>query len=115
MTLREKQALFAFHVAGLIRRIFESGKSCTFGETYRFPHQAAANAVSGIGIKNSLHCDRLAIDLNLFDSAGKYLTSTEAHREFGEWWERQHPLARWGGRFAKPDGNHYSFEHQGRK
>jgi len=41
------------------------------------------------------------------------LGDTEAHRELGEWWEKQHPQARWGGRFK--DGNHYSFEHEGVK
>ena len=40
-----------------------------------------------------------------------YLSDTESHREFGEWWEKQHPLCRWGGRFN--DGGHYSFAWNG--
>ena len=55
---------------------------------------------------------RLAIDLNLFRD-GAFLQSSEDHRALGEWWEKQHPLARWGGRFM--DGNHYSLEHGGVK
>jgi hypothetical protein len=61
-------------------------------------------AKQGKGIKNSLHLKRLAIDLNLFKD-GAYLSDTESHRPFGEWWEAQDPLNRWGGRFK--DGNHY--------
>ena len=111
MTLSEKQALFAHHVARLIFEAFDRGYTVTFGEAWRHPHTAEINAREGRGIANSLHSDRLAIDLNLFKD-GKYLTSTEDHRELGEWWEEQHPFARWGGRFN--DGNHYSFEHGGR-
>jgi hypothetical protein len=48
---------------------------------------------------------RLAIDLNLFDSDGTYLTDTEDHRRLGEWWEAQGGI--WGGRFN--DGNHYEW------
>jgi hypothetical protein len=36
------------------------------------------------------------------------LRQTSDHQRLGEWWEKQHPLARWGGRWG--DGNHYSFE-----
>lgn len=112
MTLREKQSLFVRLVAELIRHATESGYDLTFGEAWRTPEQAALNAKSGKGISNSLHIDRLAIDLNLFQG-GTYLTGTEAHRFLGEWWEKQHELCRWGGKFN--DGNHYSLEHNGRK
>lgn len=112
MTLREKQSLFARHVARLIDRAFELGFEVTFGETWRSPAQARLNAQRGMGIARSLHGDRLAIDLNLFRD-GKYLTESEDHRPLGEWWEQQHDLARWGGAFG--DGNHYSFLHEGRK
>ena len=111
MTLRQKQSIFARHVACLILQAEHLGYEVTFAEAYRTPEQAAANARRGTGIKNSLHTQRLAIDLNLFRD-GKYLSSTEAHRPLGEWWEKQHELARWGGRFR--DGNHYSFTHGGR-
>lgn len=111
MTLRQKQSLFALHVAHLILRAQEIGFEVTFGETYRSPEEAARLAALGKGISASLHTQRLAIDLNLFDH-GVYLSSTEAHRPLGEWWEKQHELARWGGRFK--DGNHYSFAHGGR-
>jgi len=113
MTLRQKQSLFARHVALLILQAEKMGYEVTFGEAWRTPEQAARNAASGSGIANSLHTERLAIDLNLFKN-GHWLSSTEAHRPLGEWWEKQHSLARWGGRFTRPDGNHYSFTHGGR-
>ena len=62
---------------------------------------------------NSCHYCRLAADVNLFID-GVYQTTTEAHRPYGEYWERMHPAARWGGHFPNPDGNHYSFAYQGR-
>lgn len=63
-----------------------------------------------VGHKRSCHKFKLAGDLDLFKDR-KYLTKTEDHRELGEFWEKLHPLCRWGGRFG--DGNHYSIEHGG--
>lgn len=62
---------------------------------------------------NSCHYIRLAADLNLFVD-GIYRKDTEAYREMGEKWKTFDPLARWGGDFPKPDGNHFSFAWQGR-
>ena len=64
------------------------------------------------GNKYSAHKLKLAIDLNLMlDNA--LVTTTQGHKQLGEWWERQHALTCWGGRFE--DGNHYSITHQGVK
>jgi len=112
MTLRQKQSEFVRAVAKLIEKADELGYELTFGEAWRSPEEAARLASLGKGIANSLHISRLAIDVNLFRN-GRYLSSTESHRELGEWWETVHPLARWGGRFG--DGNHYSFTHNGRQ
>jgi hypothetical protein len=112
MTLREKQSLHVRLVAKLIEFAVANGYELTWGETWRTPEQAALNASKGIGIRKSLHVDRLAVDFNLFRD-GRLLTRTEDHRLLGEYWESLHPLARWGGRFK--DGNHYSIEHEGRK
>lgn len=107
MTLRQRQSLFVSLVAGLILKAEGMGYQLTFGEAYRSPEEAARLASIGAGIKNSLHTKRLAIDLNLFKD-GVYLSSTEAHRPLGEWWEEQNPGCRWGGSFkGRPDGNHY--------
>lgn len=96
----------------------QSGYEYTYGETYRSPVEARRlyNLYkSGKGPRatlNSLHIKKLAIDLNLFKD-GNYLRTTEAHKMFGEWWERQHPNCNWGGRYG--DGNHYEFLEHPRK
>lgn len=114
VNLSYKQRIFTRNVGRLIEWAYANGYELTFGETYRTPEQAAANAVAGIGIANTLHSVRLAIDLNLFKDA-QYLSSSEAHRPLGEYWKSLHPLNRWGGDFTKPDGGHYSMAHAGRQ
>jgi len=111
VTLRERQSLFAQLVARLLIHADELGYDVTLGEAWRSEAEAKRLAATRAGIARSLHCDRLAIDLNLF-RAGVWLTTTEDHHVLGEWWEQQHPDCRWGGRFQ--DGNHYSLAYQGR-
>lgn len=113
MTLSQKQQLFAQLLGEFIVWIFQQpGYAVTFGEVLRTQAQATANAASGAGIKNSLHLQRLAADLNFF-LAGVYQTDSAAYLPLGVKWESMHPLARWGGRFSRPDGNHFSLEHEG--
>lgn len=112
MTLRDQQSLFVKLLPRLIDYAYEQGYELTLGEAWRTPEQARLNADAGKGISNSLHIDRLAIDLNLF-VAGAFVSGSAAHKPLGEFWEKLHPLCRWGGRFN--DGNHYSLEWQGRK
>ena len=109
-SLRKKQTRFAGMVAELIRHCHAFGYEVTLGEAWRSDEEARRLAKSGKGIARSLHCDRLAIDINLF-WAGEFLQDTESHRPIGEWWESIGGA--WGGRFG--DGNHYSLEHGGRK
>ena len=113
MTLGAKQRRFTECVGRLILWAYENGYELTFGDAYRSPEQAAANAKAGTGIANSLHTQRLAVDFNLFVD-GAYQTTTEAHRPLGDYWKSLDQDARWGGDFTKPDGNHYSFAHEGR-
>jgi len=110
VTLGDRQRKFTRMVALLIQYAYERGYELTFGEAWRTPEQAQRNAEAGTGIANSLHCDRLAVDFNLFKD-GEYLTQTEDHRELGEFWESIGGA--WGGRFN--DGNHYSLAYRGRK
>ena len=116
MTLGQKQRLFAVAAAELILEIKRRGWECSLGQALRTPEDAAANAAAGSGISNSLHLIKLAIDLNLF-IGGAYQTQSEAYLPLGEWWEA-HSTAEleyaWGGRFkTRPDGNHFSFAHNG--
>lgn len=82
MKLSEKQQLFAVMIADLIHWAQEHGYRLTFGEAYRTPEQAALNAKSGKGIRNSLHTLRLAVDFNLFIN-GEYQADTDAYRPLG--------------------------------
>lgn len=115
MTLREKQSIFAALVPRLIDHAIILGFQVTGGEWYRSPEEALRLSKLGKGISSSLHTLKLAIDINLFRD-GIYLSTTEAHRPLGEWWELQSTgiyTCAWGGRFN--DGNHYSIEHGGKK
>lgn len=112
MTLSEKQALFTVMIGQLILFADQHGLRLTFGEAYRTPEQAALNVKKGSGIKNSLHTQRLAVDFNLFIN-GEYKTDSHDYLPLGEYWESLGGT--WGGRFSKPDGNHFSLEHNGVK
>ena len=115
MTLGQKQRIFARLVGKLIRRAYSDGFELSLGEAHRPRWVAEENERKGKGSANSLHVQKLAIDLNLFRD-GVYQRSTAAHRPLGEWWETQSGggvVCCWGGRFG--DGNHYSLAHLGRK
>jgi hypothetical protein len=109
MTLGEAQREFTRQVGRLIAFAYENGYALTFGDAYRDPRVQ-------YGHPQSTHRQRLAVDLNLFqlvNGVWLYRMDTESHRPLGEWWEKQHELARWGGRFKPADGNHYSFTWNG--
>jgi hypothetical protein len=105
--LSEQQFQFAKNVARLLNFIFEKKYYCTLGEAYRTKEQAEIYAKEGKGIINSLHCKKLAIDLNIFNPQGEFLTEVEDYQEFGKYWENLHPKNRWGGRFSRPDADHF--------
>lgn len=114
-TLRQKQSRFVRAVVQLLNRAHEMGYDVTFGECWRPTEMAELYAKQGKGTLNSLHTKRLAIDLNLF-RGGVYLDLTEHHRKLGEFWKKLGPDHCWGGDFKpRPDGNHYSITHDGRK
>ena len=117
--LGEQQRFFMRQLPRLIDKAHELGFEATLGDGFRDErsHGKLGERIA-YGEAYSCHKVRLAIDLNLFkdlDSDGKldYLAKTEFHRPLGEWWEAQHPLNCWGGRFQ--DGNHYSMTYKGMK
>jgi len=112
LTLREKRVLFTGLVARLIDKAFRLGFEAAGNEWLRSAAVAKANAEAGVGIADSLHIDGLALDLILYKD-GEWLKKTESYLGLGEWWEQQHELCRWGGRFG--DGNHFSLAHRGRR
>lgn len=92
--------------------IHDHGYEVVGGQLQRTQAEADANAAAGTGIVKSLHIKCLAIDLMLFID-GVYKKETNDYRELGEKWESMHELCRWGGRFSRPDGGHFSLEHEG--
>lgn len=117
MKLSEKQRIFTKLVAQLILWSYENGYELTFGQTTRSEKEAAANAAAGSGISRSNHLIRLAVDLNLFID-GEYRTRSEDYKPLGEFWKslsQGEIICCWGGDFHKPDGNHFSLEHEGVK
>jgi len=106
-----QQIEFARNVALLINFIFSSGYYCTLGEAFRTKEQALINAQRHIGILDSQHRDRLAIDLNLFSQKREYLNKSEDYLLIGKYWESLSKFNKWGGRSKKlPDGNHFEMK-----
>lgn len=111
MKLGNKQELFMRLLPRLLDKAHELGFQIRGGSLFRDPRtDGAYGTKKGYGRAKSNHKLKLAIDLNLMKQ-GKLVRSTSGHKELGEWWEKQHELCRWGGRFN--DGNHYSLEHWG--
>lgn len=132
------QREFSRCIAKLIEKITADGLECTFGEALRTEEQAAINSLSltdraiirallekkypiladaigkstSVGIKNSVHRNRLAIDLQLFRN-GIWLSDASDYIPYGAFWKGLNPLARWGGDFG--DADHFSFTYQGAK
>lgn len=102
--LETKQQRFSELMGKLIEKAIGAGYGISMGETYRPPEMAAIYAKEGKGIKDSLHCDRLAVDINLW-RGDQYLRDTASYKDLGAWWEQQDRHARWGGRWE--DGNHF--------
>ena len=65
-------------------------------------------------MKNSLHYEGLATDIDLYKD-GVYLTKSEDHAIFGAYWKSLDPDCCWGGDFKDKDGNHYSTQFGGRQ
>ena len=96
-------------IALLFLKAEQMGYKVTVGEWWRSDAEAERH-----GFKNSNHRKRLAVDINLFKD-GVYLTDSADYEPLGIWWEQQSGEyeCAWGGRFSNPDGNHFSYEHEG--
>ena len=94
-------------MALLLQQIAKKGMFVTMGECYRTHDQAMIYVNKGMGIKDSLHCKRLAVDLNLIGADGKYLKDKEWYEPFGRYWESIHTSNRWGGDWKRADLGHF--------
>ena len=89
-----------------MQHMSEAGYQFTLGEVFRTPEQAKIYASQGKGILHSLHCERLAIDINIFKD-GVFLEKNSDYEPLGIYWESLHPKNRWGGRFKRVDSDHF--------
>ena len=116
MGLNRKQFAFSVFISRFILDLNKMGYTVALGEAYRPKETAKIYASQGKGIANSTHEMRLALDIMLFKN-DVYLTKTEDYEQAGLFWEAQSTdeyKCVWGGRFqSRPDGNHFSFYHNG--
>ncbi len=106
--LLDLQQKFAKLVGVLIGWIYEHpGWEVTGGDW---------NRADGKGhMANSLHYQRLALDLNLFvDDVYQYENGPE-WQAIGAFWKSLDSDCAWGGDFPKVDLNHVSLRYQGRE
>lgn len=115
MTGHQKRLLFAECLGKLLTFASLQQIRVQVGEAYRPPETAQLYAQQGRGIANSLHCEKLAVDLLVFRGT-TYVADGAApeYATLGAYWKTLHPLARHGGDFARPDPGHFSIAHDGR-
>jgi hypothetical protein len=114
-TLSEKQALFSYNTSKLVSYIYQRGYYCTLGEVYRTVEQAALYAKEGKGIKNSMHCKKLAVDITLFKPGNAKPCDVKDYAQFGAYWKSLDKRNKWGGDFIKngkkwPDSDHFEMD-----
>lgn len=97
--LSERQMEFSGKLTVFLMWIFTHRNwGVTFGEVWRPDEMQEIYWKQGkTKLRYSKHQKRLAVDLNLFID-GWYVTSPEAYRPLGEFWESLG--GRWGGRFG---------------
>lgn len=113
MTLHDAQALHVKLIASLIKFTYNSGYELTWGEAYRTTEQAQWDVAHKTGILMSVHCDRLAVDLQLF-KGGVYLTDPNEYKFMADYWQALDPSCRAGYYFTTRDADHFSITWQGR-
>jgi hypothetical protein len=103
------QQTFSVSAAHLILKAVSLGYGVTLGEAWRSPQEAQRDADSGKGISHSLHTQRLAIDINLFQD-GEYQADDAkgCYTIMGDWWKSQGANYFWGGDFTSRDYDHFS-------
>lgn len=114
LTLREKRVAFSRAIALLLLWAQAQGWDLALGEGYVALTDARDGDWDGPHMRGGTHYAGTGQDVLLYIN-GAYITdgSHPAFLRLGEFWERIHPLARWGGRHN--DANHFSFEHDGKR
>ena len=110
--LHAAQALHVSLIAKLIEFTYAQGYELTWGEAFRTQEQAQWDATNHIGIVNSVHCERLAVDFMLFKD-GEYLTDPEEYKFMADYWQSLDPSCRAGYYFNNKDADHFSITWNG--
>lgn len=119
--LLQFQFRFSRYLGRLLVYADDTGIRLTMGECYRTPQQAAWNAAHDLGIQNSLHQVRLAVDVQIFlEKGGAWVYADRGtepeYKLLANYWKSLDPLCCWGGDFThSPDWDHYSLMWNGRK
>ena len=102
------QNVFMGNVAKLIIFAQSNGYTLSAGEMYRTPEQQAIYLKTGRSkTSQSLHLQRLAIDLNIFKDG--VLCTRDQSIPLGNYWESLNPNNSWGGRGKSiVDAPHFS-------
>jgi peptidoglycan L-alanyl-D-glutamate endopeptidase CwlK len=102
--LQALQNTFSANLSALINAIHVSGMTCSMGECYRTSEQQEIYIKQGKSkTNNSMHCLRLAVDINIFIN-GQLIAEAEKLAALGKYWRDLHPQNRWGGDWNK-NGN----------
>jgi hypothetical protein len=100
----DRQDSFMRKALLVIEFAHEMGYQVTFGEAERTPEMAKIYASKGIGIANSKHCSRMALDLNFYKH-GKLIDDKINLESIGMYAESLGLT--WGGRFKKYDDSRH--------
>ena len=111
MTLGNKQQLFQRMIAEFKTWLFSQGYEVRGDDAFRDHRLHGKPGIKkGYGHKDSCHKMKLAEDLYLF-SDGIWQKTLDQQTKAGEKWESMG--GSWGGRFKRPDANHYSLAWKG--
>ncbi len=116
MSLREKRIRFTRNLGRLLLYAELAGICVAVDEVKRSKAQAQANAAAGVGIKDSLHVLGLAVDLDLYESNGRWMDGKlpidrDTYKKLADYWLTLDPDNAWGGSWG--DLRHYSLSHGG--
>lgn len=98
MNLSDQQFEFLKDVVELLDFVISQGWKVTGGELQRTKEQQEIYVNEGKSkTMNSLHLDKLAIDLNFFTPDGELTYNKDDLQWIGDYWENLNDLNEWGG------------------